>query len=68
MDFNEFTQECVAYLRTHPEQRWGQAVFNTLATVRPDLADMIRGTSYDPFHAPTGADIRPMWNVLRRAW
>ena len=31
-------------------QRYGQGMFNHLATVRPDLSEKIRGTDKDPFH------------------
>lgn len=29
--------------------RYGQAMFNHLATVRPDLSEQVRGTDRDPF-------------------
>jgi len=31
--------------------RLGQTAFNTLAQLRPDLAETIRGTEADPFYA-----------------
>ena len=34
----------------HGQQRKGQYAFNTLYSYRPDLANMIRGTSIDPFY------------------
>lgn len=37
------------YFVHHPEQRRGQAYFNGLYNTRPDLADQIRGTEFDPF-------------------
>lgn len=47
MTFNEF----IAYA-SHPvpDQRNGQAAFNALATVRPDLAEVVRGSLVDPFY------------------
>lgn len=30
--------------------RLGQTAYNLLATHRPDLAQMVRGTRFDPFH------------------
>lgn len=30
--------------------RWGQGLFNHLCTVRPELAEKIRGTELDPFY------------------
>lgn len=42
-------------------ERFGQAVFNHLAEVRPDLSEAIRGTDKDPFHA--GRE-HPAWAKL----
>lgn len=36
--------------REHPDWRRGQALFNALHKMHPDLANQIRGTSADPFH------------------
>lgn len=33
--------------------RWGQHWFNTLYRVRPDIANQIRGTRFDPFYRDT---------------
>ena len=32
------------------DQRKGQAAFNALHTLDPDLANMVRGTRFDPFY------------------
>lgn len=32
------------------EQRMGQALFNALHDLSPELADLIRGTDVDPFY------------------
>ncbi len=37
----------------HPGWREGQCFFNALHTLRPDLANKIRGTRMDPFHDTT---------------
>lgn len=37
------------YFRDNPTQRRGQAYFNGLYEVRPELADEVRGTENDPF-------------------
>jgi hypothetical protein len=34
--------------------RYGQALFNTLLEVRPDLAEQVRGTDKDPFFSYGG--------------
>lgn len=38
-------------LARHKTWRAGQALFNAIDLVRPDLADQIRGTDLDPFHS-----------------
>lgn len=38
------------------EERYGQAMFNHLLEVRPDLAEQIRGTENDPFHCCSSTD------------
>lgn len=35
----------------YPEWRKGQAYFNYLYQLHPDVADKIRGTEFDPFYA-----------------
>lgn len=39
-----------AYRRDNPNLRWGQALFNALYDINPELADHIRGTGSDPFY------------------
>lgn len=50
MTLVEFKRGARRYRDAHPMQRVGQAWFNYLHQVRPDLADMVRGDSRDPFH------------------
>lgn len=38
------------YAEAHPEQRRGQAYFNAIHEVRPDLANAVRGSDRDPFY------------------
>lgn len=40
--------------------RYGQAMFNHLLEVRPDLAEAVRGTDKDPFYVKELAD--PRWD------
>jgi hypothetical protein len=47
MTFNEFLSYAA---QSNPEQRTGQSAFNALHSVRPDLADRVRGTIIDPFY------------------
>ena len=45
----EFRDAVQASLVRYPEQRYGQAVFNTLREVYPDIAERVHGTVLDPF-------------------
>lgn len=51
MDFATYTVEADARFR-HPglDERKGQAFFNELLVVRPDIAEAVRGTYLDPFY------------------
>lgn len=55
MQLHEFYAAVTDYREKYPEQRAGQALFNVLHDVRPDISEAIRGTSMDPFHAPSTA-------------
>jgi hypothetical protein len=50
--------------------RYGQAMFNHLCDVRPELASLVRGTKMDPFYASTPGD--PRWDAfvdfIERRW
>lgn len=51
MTFVEDYQAAVhAALKQHPHWRIGQAHFNVLSDMRPDLAELVRGSALDPFH------------------
>lgn len=50
LDYSEFLAAVSASQAMHPEWRAGQAAFNVLATLRPDLSEKIRATPLDPFH------------------
>lgn len=50
------------------EWRYGQALFNLLAQVRPALAESIRATPLDPFYREQ-YDIDPsLWTLLETRW
>lgn len=38
------------HLRQHPTLRWGQAHFNVLHDVHPDLSARVHNTELDPFY------------------
>jgi len=37
-------------LRERPQERAGQAAFNSLNEIRPDLSERVRTTGLDPFY------------------
>lgn len=49
-DFSEYAAAVRAAVKVHPEWRRGQAYFNTLVEVRPDIAEKVRGTVVDCFY------------------
>lgn len=46
----DFFFELPHYKSNRPEQRNGQAMFNLLNTIAPDVAESVRGTENDPFY------------------
>lgn len=53
MRYDEFLQ-CVDMRTRETKERWGQAFFNALVEVRPELAAEIRGKEIDPFYYDKG--------------
>jgi len=49
------------YSAHHPNERKGQALFNVLAKVRPDLSEQIRGTPFDPFYKDSVIESCSLW-------
>lgn len=47
---NEFIITAENRRYASPSERMGQAYFNALREVRPDLASQITGTEFDPFY------------------
>lgn len=56
MTFEEFNKETAKRYHTVGDERYGQAFFNVLYQVRPEIADEIRGTSLDPFYTGLSAE------------
>ena len=50
MDTETHFWKCAVEGPEHSHERYGQFLFNLLHTLRPDLANQIRGTSNDPFY------------------
>lgn len=49
--FAEYKAVLAEYQSMYPRQREGQQMFNSLHTYAPWLANEIRATSLDPYHA-----------------
>ena len=47
--YSEFIVAAAEFFR-ETNQRLGQAYFNTLVVLRPDISEAIRGTDLDAFH------------------
>lgn len=65
LSLHQFYFDAIAKCRAHniahaPVNQWryGQAMFNHLVDVRPDLSEAVRGTDADPFHCESPADPR----------
>lgn len=50
LTFKEYFEYANDRFLSNPDERLGQAYFNTLSVHRPDLAEQIRGRGLDPFH------------------
>jgi hypothetical protein len=64
--FTQFTIYVIEYDRQHHKERSGQAAFNALWNVRPELADEIRGTDLDPFY--DDKRLLAFWEHLSAVW
>ena len=47
---DEWLAYALKYIKDHPEQRQGQAYYNSLHAHRPDIAYSLTGTVFDPFY------------------
>jgi hypothetical protein len=59
MFLHQFYFDAVTRAR-NSQERYGQAMFNHLRQVRPDLAERVRGTDKDPFYVSALTD--PRWD------
>ena len=50
MTFLQYLVEVQRTKQLFPEWRAGQTAFNVLRRVKPDLAERVRGTDFDPFY------------------
>ena len=49
-------------LALNPDERAGQAAFNALAVVEPEIADLARGREFDPYY--TDERLPEFWTWL----
>jgi hypothetical protein len=47
-------------IKSGGRERYGQAMFNHLCEIRPELAEAVHGTESDPFYAQDFTD--PRWD------
>jgi len=57
-EFQVLLASSIKMTKDHPYLRIGQAMFNILYDKNPILADSLRGTDKDPFHARSLSDLR----------
>jgi hypothetical protein len=56
----KFSERIKINQEKYPNWRLGQCFFNSLYEIKPELANILRGTSYDPFHM----DYKKALNIL----
>lgn len=66
-EFNEFVVAADEYSQSRlPDWRIGQSAFNLLYRVRPDLAEMLRGSDFDPFYK--NENLAAFYSFVMRQW
>lgn len=50
MTADELIQAATKYRQDRPEQRWGQAPFNTVYDLNPEFASEVTATELNPFY------------------
>lgn len=68
VDFNDFVSAVAHYQNTKAPKSWrtGQIAMNLLSHVRSDIADMVRGSDYDPFY--NDANLALFYDFVMRNW
>lgn len=64
MSFEEFVKEAFEYQLEHPSLRWGQAIFNKLYEIRPDLVSKVP----DPFLEERSKELKAILEQLKTIW
>lgn len=70
MTFDDFVKAVNYNVNIMLDWRYGQALFNTLAMYRPDIAESLRGKYGDPFYVEDANDIRVIvaWTAIEERW
>lgn len=67
MDYITFVLEATKYYDSNKaDYRLGQAVYNRLNEVRPDIAKKLMGTDLDPYYEK--AVTVPTWEFIHQNW
>lgn len=66
--FADFVLAVERYIYHDAPDTWraGQSAFNLLVRVRPDLAELVRGSDFDPFHSDN--NLPEFYGFLCRNW
>lgn len=58
------------YHREHETKgiRYGQALYNVLSEIRPDLSGFIAGTTLDPFYKNEFEELQPFFTWIHNQW
>lgn len=66
MTFQEFIHAVQLYRMKYTQQRVGQAFFNVLYEVRPDISEQVRATTLDPFYR--NDRVAPFLRFVKANW
>jgi len=66
--FNEFLIEVTKRTYKNRYERYGQALYNTLHDIRPEIAEKISGTEFDPFYMTSGMRVDRCVQEIERRW
>lgn len=66
--YHQFLVLVQTMLNNEPDWRYGQALFNALTYVRPDLSEQVRATPIDPFFRDLDNIDPALWAFLMENW
>jgi hypothetical protein len=66
--FEDFVSAVVHYYNVNAPADWrvGQCAFNLLVKVRPDIAELLRGSDFDPFN--DDSRLSDFYDFVMRYW